>query len=219
MAFGLTRLRAYGIKGESATYKRSLQVVNMEITGTASDVDLDIGDDSGTFWTAVGKTGSGYKALIDIINRSTCLSSFYCSELIGKPINNGLVALLSDAGSGGSATESMTVTGLLTTDQIVAVTQQTKGANGTALIAYDKPADAADDLDVEYTGDPGAGSIIQVLVQREGAAPIAGGASVAIQNDRPNITLPAGEGETSYNITLFYQLRDEETPIEDVFES
>jgi hypothetical protein len=52
MAFSLTKLRAWGNKIQTATPLRGEQVVELTIAAAATDVDLDIGDDSGTFWTA-----------------------------------------------------------------------------------------------------------------------------------------------------------------------
>lgn len=51
MAFALTKYEARSVDIASTTYKRGIQEVCLTITGTAADVDLDIGDNSGTFWT------------------------------------------------------------------------------------------------------------------------------------------------------------------------
>ncbi len=63
MAFGLVGYSARGIDIAGPNYKRGIQQVVFNITGTASDIDLDIGDGTGTFWTAVGATDMGAKAL------------------------------------------------------------------------------------------------------------------------------------------------------------
>lgn len=78
--------------------------------------------------------------------------------------NANLVKLTSDAGAGGNATESMTVTGLKTTDIILAVTQRVPGAANLTKIGYS--AQIADGLDVTWLADPGAGGIIELLVLR-----------------------------------------------------
>lgn len=85
-------------------------------------------------------------------------------ELVSKLNSNEMVTLDSDASAGGSATESLTVSGLLSSDEIVAFHQKTKGGLGTAPIAWSNQAD--DSLDVEWTGDPGAGAVIRLLVRR-----------------------------------------------------
>lgn len=71
----------------------------------------------------------------------------------------------SDAGDGGGATEALTFTGLLADDTILSVTQKTAGANDVAIISY--TTQAADALTVAYTADPGAGSVVKVVVLRE----------------------------------------------------
>jgi cytochrome c551/c552 len=52
MAFALVAYHARGVDVVGPSYKRGIQQVVLDITATANDVDLDIGDDSGTFWTA-----------------------------------------------------------------------------------------------------------------------------------------------------------------------
>lgn len=68
----------------------------------------------------------------------------------------------SDAATGGGASEALTVTGLGATDTILAVTQKTAGASGTALVSYS--SQAADSLTIGWTADPGSGAVIEVLV-------------------------------------------------------
>lgn len=75
-----------------------------------------------------------------------------------------IVTLTSAAGAGGNATEAMTVTGLLTTDTILAVTQKTPGANSLAIIGYSTQATNA--LTGIWAADPGAGAVIVVTVSR-----------------------------------------------------
>lgn len=52
MAFALVAYHARCVEIASTSYKRGIQQVVLDITALATDVDLDIGDDSGTFWTA-----------------------------------------------------------------------------------------------------------------------------------------------------------------------
>lgn len=54
MAFGLTKIQAYAIEIDQPVTKKFKQYCVLDITGAAADVDVDLGDDSGTFWTAVG---------------------------------------------------------------------------------------------------------------------------------------------------------------------
>lgn len=51
MSFALTKFKAWGVNVGSPIRKHDMQYAELHITGTVADVDLDIGDDSGTFWT------------------------------------------------------------------------------------------------------------------------------------------------------------------------
>lgn len=84
------------------------------------------------------------------------------NDLAGKA---NLFKLTSAASAGGGATENdVVVTGLLTTDVILSVSQRVPGGNNLAPIGW---ADQkAGSLDLTWTGDPGAGAIVEVLVLR-----------------------------------------------------
>lgn len=75
-----------------------------------------------------------------------------------------IVVLTSAAGAGGAASAAMTVTGLQATDVIMSVTQKTKGANNLPLLGW--TTQAANSLTVQWSADPGAGSVIVVAVKR-----------------------------------------------------
>lgn len=68
----------------------------------------------------------------------------------------------SSAGSGGAATEAMTLTGLGASDTILAVHQKTDGANNLPLLGWSTQAD--DSLTGIWSADPGAGAVIVVVV-------------------------------------------------------
>lgn len=70
----------------------------------------------------------------------------------------------SSAGAGGASTEAMTVTGLLSTDTILAVSQSVPGANSLPLLGFNTLADDA--LTGVWSADPGAGAVIVVTVMR-----------------------------------------------------
>ena len=71
----------------------------------------------------------------------------------------------SDATTGGGTSEALTVTGLKETDKILAVQIKTKGANAAAVAGWSSQTD--DSLTAEFTADPGAGAVVQVLAQRQ----------------------------------------------------
>lgn len=52
MAFALTKYKQHGVGLSGPGERTTLGFVELEITGLTTDVDLDIGDDDGTFWTA-----------------------------------------------------------------------------------------------------------------------------------------------------------------------
>lgn len=76
----------------------------------------------------------------------------------------GVKVFSSSAGAGGAATEVMVVTGLLSTDTLLSVSQKTKGANSLPLLGFNTQANNA--LTAVWSADPGAGSVILVAVKR-----------------------------------------------------
>lgn len=79
-------------------------------------------------------------------------------------INAHVKQFASGASAGGAAFEVLTVTGLLSTDTILSVSQTVAGANGTAITGWNTQANNA--LTVTWTADPGAGAIIRVAILR-----------------------------------------------------
>jgi hypothetical protein len=63
MAFALSKAYFYKVDTPSHIRKWGFQAAEFHITRTSSDTDLDLGDVSGTFWTAVGASGIGAVAL------------------------------------------------------------------------------------------------------------------------------------------------------------
>lgn len=64
MAFALSAAFAYPQLISVPTGPlRGLQVIELRITATAADVDLDIGDLAGTFWTEAGASAMGAAVL------------------------------------------------------------------------------------------------------------------------------------------------------------
>lgn len=58
MAFALTGSVARGIDIAGPNFKRGIQQVTLRITGLAANVDLDIGDQTGNFWTQAQADGT-----------------------------------------------------------------------------------------------------------------------------------------------------------------
>lgn len=210
MAFALTGFSARGIDVKTPTKKRGIQQVVLSVTGAAADVDLDIGDDAGTFWTAA-QADATYGALAakaltilnQIVDNAAALVAVKSPELLVKNI---VTTLDSAASAGGSATETLTVTGLLTTDKILGATIVEDGANPAYIQEAAKTCATNGQYVVTFSADPGAGAEVRVLIQRDGAA-------ITTQDKRPNITMDAATGETSYTIILEYELNDGIYPV------
>lgn len=87
MAFALTGFRAYGVEIQSVSKKRGVQRAELHITAAATDIDLDIGDPTGTFWTAVGATTIGdgaLETLQQIATKSTELTQVQGTALLAR---------------------------------------------------------------------------------------------------------------------------------------
>lgn len=85
-------------------------------------------------------------------------------KVAGNTQNKALLSFLSNASAGGSASEVYVVTGLLSTDTVIAVSQSIKGSNSLPLLGYNTVANNA--LTGVYSADPGTGAKIVVTVLR-----------------------------------------------------
>lgn len=101
MAFALTAFEARTVDIKSVSYKKGIQQVVFDISGTTADVDLDIGDFAGTFWTAAqanvtyGSLAVGaLEVLQKIVAQASALSAVESQQLIDRV----QVAALSGAG-------------------------------------------------------------------------------------------------------------------------
>lgn len=75
-----------------------------------------------------------------------------------------IITLQSEASSGGSATESMLIATLLATDVLKSIAIKTQGANPVNIVSQGEPQIGA--LEVTFDGDPGAGLVIEIVVER-----------------------------------------------------
>lgn len=225
MAFALTAFVADGQEMDEAVTKRFRQRAVFTITAANTDVDLDIGDYSGTFWTAVGGSTVGAKALLAIKDIQTRAKSYYWTGgtgLAGKvPAGSTSLGLVKLTGTvaGGAASEIVTVTGLATsaTDTILSVTQAKP--NGTATVAvagYD--TQAANALTVYFAANPGAAGVVNVIVQRAvGAAPTAGQYVLTLNSTNtqiPDILFAAAAAPTAYTIVIEWELANDQPPVQ-----
>jgi hypothetical protein len=88
MAFALTSFRSYGVYIDEPITKRAVQYVHMTITALGADVDLDVGDAAGTFWTAAvadathGTNAAKAKtAWVEILSKAKAIASMQSFEI------------------------------------------------------------------------------------------------------------------------------------------
>lgn len=85
MTFALTSVKAYGIEGEEAVNKRYTQRLILHVTSANTDTALDIGNPSGTFWTAVGSSSdqavAGLAALKNIQTKALTYIGAMCTQM------------------------------------------------------------------------------------------------------------------------------------------
>ena len=101
MAFALTKFESYGIDMAGPSKKRGKQEAKLTITALAADVDLDIGDDAGTFWTAA-QADAVYGALatkvLEILNKIADNAEALLDVKSPQLLDRVQVAALSGAG-------------------------------------------------------------------------------------------------------------------------
>lgn len=87
MAFALTDATFYKIDSGSPVAKRGLQALELKVTRGASDTDLDIGNTSGTFWTAAIANGTygtqATKALKEFTKIASEIDGIVSCEILG----------------------------------------------------------------------------------------------------------------------------------------
>ncbi len=142
MTFALTAVKAYGIESSESLQKRFIQRLELKGTAANTNVAYDFGNYTGTYWSAVGGTGVGPKALTAIKGIQTIARSFLSAQGTGlngyslAPASTSLTTtFLSAASAAGSASVTYVVTGLLGTDTILSVTPEIAGTLGRPVIS------------------------------------------------------------------------------------
>ena len=90
MAFKLTAFEARSLELQNVSFKRGIQQVVLTITAANTDTDLDIGDETGTFWTAAQADGTyggmaalALAALKAIMANAAHMIDWHCPQLTG----------------------------------------------------------------------------------------------------------------------------------------
>lgn len=229
MARVVTQYQAFGVYRDEAVTNKALQFLRLKGTAANTDTAFDLGNYSGTFWGEADGDATGLAALgviKDVQTRAQQFISIGGLGVNGKSLQDAsragaVTAILSAASAGGAATETYTVTGLLTTDTILAVTQAVDGAGAAVgIISYGNAsgnAAAADALAVVYNADPGAGAKVKVAVLRTTVTtPDVGGYQLAMNGTNtklPDLTFASTDAPTAFELVLCWLLKDGEQPV------
>jgi hypothetical protein len=84
MAFAVTAYKAYGMPVVEPIDEKFLQCFELTYTRGAADVDADIGDSSGQFWTDAGGTTLGAAAKAAILSIIPRVGALVSCELTGN---------------------------------------------------------------------------------------------------------------------------------------
>jgi hypothetical protein len=223
MTLSLQKFKAYGLRCSGAQRQHTQQVVEMYIAGAATDTTWDISADTsgslGTFWTAAladatyGQLGTSALALIQKIQAiaddlkppvAESISGYSSTSSAAKSI----LALLSSAIAGGAAAQTATVTGLLTTDTLLGLTQTVANANSLTPISVGAPGSGT--ILVTYSADPGASGKVLVAISRTAAsvAPAAGQYVYTVTSHLPQYVFAASNAPTSAYLRLNWTIPD-----------
>lgn len=226
MTFAVTKVQAYGIEAEEALNKRYRQYMILTITAANTDVDLDLGDNQsgslGTFWTAADDSATGAGALLaiqDIVTRAEYFDSFGGNFMDRAQVDAAsrlITALNSAASTGGSATETLAVVGLVTTDTILAATIVNDGATAAYMQEAASACAANAQYIVKFSADPGSGAQVRVAIARAAGttAVEAGTYQVSYANKTPNILFATTDAPTAYVVVLKWILQPQTAPVE-----
>lgn len=225
MTFALTKVTAYGIEASEPLQKRFKQLLILEGTAANTNVAYDFGTYAGTFWTAVGSTEPGLTALKCVKDIQVKAKAFLSAGGLGLSGRSAVtatdpkvLALTSAVYAGGSATPTLAVTGLLTTDTILGATQIVKNANSLPLIAAAATCAVADQYIVAYSADPGGTGTVRVVFSRAAANTVVAGtyqiAMDATNTLIPNLLFLTTDAPTAFRIVLQWIIKDNELPEE-----
>lgn len=222
MTFAVTSVLARGIEYDEGLTKNFKQFLLLGFTAANTDVNMDLGNYSGTFWTAAGASDIGARALKTIKSIQTIAKSFWNVESeVMVPLSKGSATeavvqyLDSTATAGGSATETLTFTGLPASAVILSI-QHVSGGTATVGVTGWGSVSADTVANVQFTANPGAGAIMRVAYLAVDATPNPGQYQVAMDgtnNHLPNILWNSGTAPTSGLLLLSWDLQDNLQPI------
>ncbi len=225
MTFVVTQVQCYGIEAEEPLNKRYRQFMYLTITAANTDTALDLGSyiagSLGTFWTAADDTATGagaLQALQDIGTRAQAFDTLGGNFMSRAQVDSSAVSMVminSSASTGGSASETLTLTGAATGDTVVSA-YTVAGPTGSVVLQRAPSSIATSGVfPVVFTGDPGGTAVIRVQLARPATTtPVAGTYTIAYANNTPNILFASGDAPTAYTVTLVWHLMPNVGPVE-----
>jgi hypothetical protein len=221
MTFALTQFKAYGVRASAATRQHTWQVAEFGITAANTDTALDISSDTsgslGTFWTAAianstyGTLATNALGVIQaIVNNINTLQTVSSEALLTRQevaASSAQVLAFTSAAISTGTSVSATVTGLLSTDTILAVTQATANANDLVPVAFGTPT--TNTLPLTYAATSGANGTVRVAVLRTATTPVTAGTyGLTVTGHLPSITFASGDAPTTQILQLVWTMKD-----------
>lgn len=136
-----------------------IPVISLVGINTSSDTAIPLVFPTASISPLSADLDAGSHKVINLANPTSA------QDAATKAYVDKTVAITCSAGVGGAATEALTCTGLLTTDTVLAVTQKTPGANSLPLLGWSTLANNG--ITGIWSADPGAGSVVMVLVKHQ----------------------------------------------------
>lgn len=207
MTVALSSVKIYPLVADEPLRKTFLHVAEVDLTLANSDTAIALA-------TLAAADETNGPALETLLARADDIVGVFVPGLVPVSTTNTLKAFTSAAGVGGAATEAMTLTGLAAADEILAVTQKTKGANSLPLLGWS--TQAANALTGIWSADPGAGAVIEVLVRKAASGtPSKGEVIVDVSTvTAPTLTLVGGTSSpTTLKVYLLVKMKADFPPI------